>query len=240
MKVAILTTETLHHTYFIESLLKNGLQLKVFIETKPQCSPPFESWHPYESSRDAYESELWFEGKQSIKIEQITNPLKFVSLNDQAAVNAIADYDADIGFVFGTGKLKEQLIKVGPRHLLNLHGGDPRGYRGLDSHLWAIYHSDYQSLITTLHYVDSNLDTGPIVMQCQISMNKALRLHKLRSINTELCIKMALIAIHSLEALDWLPSTNQQKMGRYYSSMSAELKDVCYRKLEHLANNFKE
>ena len=237
MKVAILTTETLHHAYFIKSLLEIGIDLRVFIETQPRCTPTFKSWHRYEDHRDIYESDLWFNSQESIKISNFTNPHSFISLNEQPAVKAISEYNADLGIVFGTSILKKKIIEAGPKHLLNLHGGDPQGYRGLDSHLWAIYHNDYKSIITTLHYIDHGLDTGPIVMQSQIQMNKDLRLHKLRSVNTELCLEMAKLAIHSLDKSRWLPSIAQHRKGRYYSSMPAELKDQCVIKLRNYVNS---
>ena len=43
---------------------------------------------------------------------------------------------------------------------INLHGGDPEKYRGLDSHLWSIYHEDWASLVSTLHVVSKDLDAG--------------------------------------------------------------------------------
>jgi methionyl-tRNA formyltransferase len=142
------------------------------------------------------------------------------------ARESLAGWGADLVVSFGTGLIGAELIAAVPR-LLNLHGGNPEEYRGLDTHLWAIYHRDFANLVTVLHEVDADLDTGALVGQAAV---EAEQLHELRARNTERCVELTVGAAASLAALGSLPSRPQVRRGRYYSFMPAVLKDVCVRR----------
>jgi len=83
--------------------------------------------------------------------------------------------------VFGTGVLRAEVLEVQPRKTLNLHGGDPEEYRGLDTHLWAIYEEKFSALVTTLHRVDKGIDTGEIVERTALRLKKSMELFQLRA-----------------------------------------------------------
>jgi methionyl-tRNA formyltransferase len=123
-----------------------------------------------------------------------------------------------------------ELISIPSKACLNLHGGAPEYYRGLDSHLWAIYHNDFKNLITTLHYVEPTLDTGKIVFEKKLNITKDITIEKLRILNTDACISMSAMAISTLSKNYNLPSRVQSKTGRYYSFMPATLKEICVSK----------
>jgi methionyl-tRNA formyltransferase len=139
-------------------------------------------------------------------------------------------------FVFGTGRISDDVRTSAARACLNLHGGSPEFYRGLDSHLWAMYHDDFDNVVTTLHHVDADLDTGDIVFQERLTFEPTTGLHEVRSINTRSCVGLALLAVHALSSLGRLPARRQFQRGRYYSFMPAALKDICAEKLRrHLS-----
>ena len=111
--------------------------------------------------------------------------------------------------------------------MVNLHGGNPEEYRGLDSHLWAIYHNEFINLITVLHLVDSNLDTGDIVETSNIELFAGMDIKALRKINTEICLNITIKALSNYEKNNIFDSRPQLKIGRYYSFMPSVLKDSC-------------
>src|SRR3954451_18494031 len=61
VRVAVLTTDTTHHTYFVWQLAERGLLDSVVLETR-SLSAPFETHHPFEEERDAYERETLLAG----------------------------------------------------------------------------------------------------------------------------------------------------------------------------------
>ena len=132
----------------------------------------------------------------------------------------------DIIIVFGTSRLRKGVIDVLPNAIYNLHGGDPQHYRGLDSHLWAIYHRDFDGLETTLHQLNGELDDGAIVAKRSLQITKGMKLHELRSANTEACVELVTDALHFYSKTGRIDSCTQKKKGRYYSFMPAVLKEV--------------
>ena len=230
MRIVLLTTDTPHHTYYAWKIHEVFAWQAIFIETK-SLKPPFNTAHPFEEQRDEYEKhELLKDFSGSM--EQLTATYKVENINDKVCIEKIASLKPQIILVFGTGKISPAIIKLPSLSCLNLHGGDPERYRGLDTHLWAIYHRDFNQLITTLHHVDEELDSGDIVFKANLPINQGLQLHQLRAINTKCCVQLTLLALTGLEKYGWLPSLKQTQIGRYYSFMPAELKEICLKRFQ--------
>ncbi len=160
---------------------------------------------------------------------------EFENLNVENSVLQLQKYAPDVLLVFGTGKLQPDVIKIAPTACLNLHGGNPEFYRGLDSHLWAIYQEDFVNLMSTLHHVDEKIDSGNIVFQSPIPLTPRYPLYQLRSRNTQVCLEMTLRALKMLSTGEPLPAHKQQYRGKYYSFMPSTLKEECVQKFERLA-----
>ena len=228
MKVVLLTTDTIHHTYFAWKLNEVFPLHAVFLETKGVI-PHFETFHPFEALRDAYERETLLKDFDGT-INDVTDTRNFESMNSEKCVFALQVLKPDIVIVFGTGKLYMSIISIPSVSCLNLHGGNPERYRGLDTHLWSIYHNDFRDLVTTLHHVDADLDTGDIVLQSELSFESNAQLYQMRAINTKVCINLSLVSLNTLHLIGCLPSRKQVSCGRYYSFMPSVLKTDCVRK----------
>jgi methionyl-tRNA formyltransferase len=227
MRVVILTTQTPHHAYFIREIGARHPNVLVLEETRA-AMPPFPTFHPFEAERDAYERDSWFEGADP-RLKDLAETETFASLNDETAVRRLAAHRPDVAMVFGTGRLSRAAIAACPDGMINLHGGDPQEYRGLDTHLWAIYHGDFEGLVTTLHRVAPDLDSGDIISRRPIALTRGLKLHQLRRLNTEVCVALVEKALVDFQngALKSMPQTRK---GRYYSFMPDVLKIVCVAK----------
>ncbi len=211
MRIAALTTDTAHHRYWAWRLAEAGLLGGVVLERRHAVAP-FATHHPFEDERDVYEREAlaapaWAEFAAVVEVESVDD----------------ARPDGDLAVSFGTGRIGPALVAEWAGRLLNLHGGDPEDYRGLDTHLWAVYHGDFAGIVTTLHEVDQDLDTGAIVARAPVPL--PAELYELRAANTEVCVELTLRA-----ARERPPATAQRRRGRYYSFMPAVLKDVCVRR----------
>ncbi len=158
--------------------------------------------------------------------------IEFESVNDKNCINLIRSANFDVIVVFGTRRLGGLYFGC-PKQPFQSAWGNPEMYRGLDSHLWAIYHGDLNNLVTTLHYVDSGLDTGDIVVQNNITITQDLRLHEIRAKNTEICVQLTRLAVAECQNDLTPPSRKQQKIGRYYSAMPSCLKEVCLEKFDN-------
>lgn len=227
MKVALLTTDTTHHRYYAWKLAEEFPLASIVVETRP-LEPPFETFHPFESRRDEYEREVLLDGFGGTLADLA--PLHAVE-NVNEAATLLRATPADVVFVFGTGLLLPETIGAA-RACLNLHGGDPEEYRGLDTHLWTVYHADFPALVTTLHHVSEELDRGDVAYREPVPLRRDMPLHELRARNTELCVELSLRALRELAATGSVPRRAQTRRGRYYSFMPAALKDRCVTQFE--------
>jgi len=228
MKVVVLTTESLHHAFFVREIGMRYPLASVLLETA-HSHPPFETRHEFEAVRDEYEKEVWFNNKHS-RIEDFATTHNYPKINASGCVSFLKALAPDVVLVFGTSKLSEEVIAACPQGILNLHGGNPEEYRGLDSHLWAIYHGDFDNLVTTLHRVNPTLDDGDIVSMARLPIHHGMELYELRRWNTEICVRLAVQALDSFSQYGNVLSRPQNRKGRYYSSFPAALKHLCVQK----------
>lgn len=199
--------------------------MRVFCETG-MSNKPAVNLCLFEKKREEWEWETWFQGKKT-SITSLATTETFPSLNTPEALSSFQAARPDVVVVFGTGILKEPVLRVQPERTFNLHGGDPEEYRGLDTHLWAIYERRFAGLATTLHRIDVGIDTGEIVERVRLPLGKKMELFELRAVNTEVCLQMTLRMIQKLSADSGLHSFPQVKRGRYFTSMPSEIKDQC-------------
>ena len=226
MKLVLLTTDTPHHAWYAWKLHERFPLRAVWLERRGVAAR-FPTAHAFEAERDAWERATLLAGWPGF--HELCEVGEADSMNDAPATAALRDLAPEVVVVFGTGRLQPAVIAAPRLACLNLHGGHPEHYRGLDSHLWTIYHGDWDNLVTTLHHVDPGLDTGDIVVQQQLRLTRASRLTELRAANTAACLELTLVALERLATTGTVPSRRQVQRGRYYSFMPAVLKDECLR-----------
>lgn|GEM_PF-526421 len=230
LRIGILTSETPHHARFVQQIAQHHDVVRVF-EERREISADFEVHHLFEDERDALECDAWFEGKRP-SLSDFAEVETFRDLNEPEAVAAMKQAAVDALIVFGTGRLGQEVIDVVPERIVNLHGADPEKYRGLDTHLWAVYHKDFRSLVTTLHRVRAQIDRGGVVMKMPIPLNRGMKLAELRKANTDICVDITLQALEMLRDYGQFISQPQLYVGRSYSFMPAVLKERCRRQFE--------
>ncbi len=230
MRVIVLTTGSLRRRYFVEALVSSFPVAHVFVETGA-LQAPFETFHPFERQSRDYEKKLWFQGN-SPRFGEIAAVEYFDSLNDPMAVKAISDARPDIMIVWGTRKLSDELINVCPDGAFNIHTGDPEQYRGLDAHLWTIYHRQFEALKVTMQRLARELDTGDMIASASIPLSSGMRLFELRSASTQAAVDQVRDAILELRSGKTPASRPLCSVGRYYSFMPRVLKDLCVKRFE--------
>jgi len=178
---------------------------------------------------------FFLKGKE-IKIEDIVDVFETQTVNDKNAFDFIKEKKPDVLIDFGTRKVSPHIIDICPDSIINLHGGDPEKYRGLDSHLWAIYHNDFESLVTSLHLLNVELDDGHVILQAKLPLNKDVKFFMLRKVNTDICIELTLSALDMYKRYNRFISRPQRSKGRYYSFMPSCLKEICLKKYNYYIN----
>ena len=77
------------------------------------------------------------------------------------------------------------------------------------------------------------LDTGDIINQTILPIPRKLSLYALRALNTEICLKLTMKTIQTLNQNGDLFLRPQNQIGRYYSAMPKDLKSMCIQKFEN-------
>lgn len=124
---------------------------------------------------DSGELEIW---GVAISAKLSKHRTKIITLAEQAGipvwVNWIGNYTltADIGFTVGfPRKISIWQQKMCAAGIVNLHFGPLPRYPGSGTVHQALYHRELEYGLT-LHYIDQNLDTGPIISQIWFELTK--------------------------------------------------------------------
>ena len=231
-KLVILSTDTLHHRYFINKILGQNIVINKCIFETQHVEPKFKVGSLFEEEELAFERENFF--KEVDEKLDFNHIISVDSVNSSESYNILNEIKPDFGIVFGTGIIRRHLIELFTDGLLNVHRGISQEYRGLDSDLWAIYHSDFENLGVTIHMVESTLDTGEIILQKQMAIFQNMKIYEIRYYTTLLATEMVIEAIYNYLA-GHLVSHKQEKKGRYYSFMPLVLKKTVAKKFHRFS-----
>jgi methionyl-tRNA formyltransferase len=235
MKILILTTKTDHHLYFANEIKKKFKDVYLIIEKK-KIKFSYKTNHKYFKQRSIFEKKIFFNNKSV----NFLNYKSFEDVNNIKSLCYIKKINPDIIISFGVGLLKQKFLNIfKKKYILNLHGGDPEKYRGLDSILWSLYHKDKSGLITTLHYVSRRFDTGKIIFKKKIKIDHNTSINSIRAFNTLNCVKLSFKFFQYVQKKQRIPKIKQNKIGRYYSAIPSQLIDIAIENLNTIVKKMK-
>lgn len=226
LNILVLTTETPHHVHFVRQLVEAGHHVGALREQ--QVFGTDDDVEGREATRQDYERYRWF-GNNLPTLNDICPTYPAPSVNSIEALTVLRKATCDVAIAFGTGWIRDDALQLLPHERWNLHGGDPQKYRGLDSHLWALYHNDHGAVITTVHTLARELDSGEIIAGSRIDVASAPELHMLRAASTDLAVRLTIGGLAYLEAIGNVARMPQVTAGRYYSALPSTLWDRCAR-----------
>ncbi len=143
---------------------------------------------------------------------------RFDDANDATCVERLTQLAPDVLIVLGTSILREPLLSLPRRHLLNIHGGIVPHYRNVHSDFWAWHNRDYECIGTSIIHVDAGIDTGDLALQDTIAVEPEDTLMTVKQKNLELAGRLATRAVK--QALDGtLPRQPQDRNSRGYYRM---------------------
>lgn len=230
--ILILTTETIHHKYFI-NLISRKFPIKSILFEKKKIKKYNLYKNPFIKEQKIFEKNFFFKNKNT-KIEN--NIIKFYcnNINSKSSYNFLRNNKPDFGIVFGTSKINPRIISLFKDGLINIHRGVISRYRGLDSDYWAIYHNDFKNIGLCVHRVSKKLDAGAIFRCAKLKINKKMKIHQLQAYTTDIATKITIQALKKY-LQNRLVFDKQKKLGRYYSAMPTLLKTLVKKKLERYA-----
>jgi len=216
LKIAILTTNTLHHRYFINSIKKSKINIFKYIFETTFVKPQFTEKNFFKKEENTFEKKNFF--KSVTKNIDEKKVIKLMNINSKKSVQILKKLKIDLGIVFGCRKINQNIIDQFKFGLINIHRGVIQKYRGLDSDLWAILKKDFKNIGVCLHLIDKNLDTGSIIQQKKIKIKKGMKIFHIRYFTTLLATQM-IINLFKKSSKNLRFPKKQTKLGSYYSFM---------------------
>ena len=181
---------------------------------------PNELIFPLQCSRNAADTELI--GFPGIK-ERLEGRLG--ELNDINSESGLARFAATepqlvLSIRYGT-ILRDRVIRIPQRGVLNLHSGRLPDYRGIMATFWALL-NDESHIGTTLHTIDSTgIDAGSILAETTLPVQKERSyLWHVLELYRDGCQSMG-TAVHAIANGDTPATRQQRESGQYFSFPTA-------------------
>jgi len=242
MKILILSTNTKHHTYFINKIAQHndicGIVYERKVLKKDYITGPF-----YDNLADKFEDKFFeddnttTENTYELSKDLQKKVVEVHSVNNRHLQKYIESMNPDLIITFGTGIVKPYIFNIPKWGTINIHRGDIHNYRGLDSDLWAIKNEDFDKINVTLHYVDEDLDTGDILIEGNQPLKDVEEIYQLRYYTTKLATTMMLMVLSLFKTRNKkLTGTKQENLGDYYTAMSLDDKHLT----EDIFNDYKK
>jgi len=223
LKIAILSTDTNHHRYFINSIEKEGIKISKYIFETSFVKTKFKKSNFFKKEENDYEKKNFFKNLSSnLKKNKL---IKVKNINSKFSLAILKKNKFDIGIVFGCRKIKQNIIDLFNHGLINIHRGVINKYRGLESDLWALFFKDFNNIGVCLHFINSDLDTGDVIGQKKIKIKKNMKIYHIRYYTTILATSMIIDLIKkNFKQLKF--ARKQKKFGKYFSFMPHHKKNI--------------
>ena len=232
MRISIFTTDTKHHRYliqYIDNKFPNEI-CSIIFENRPQIERQYETGPFFDIEKDEYEEkffeEIPYEYSKNLKTKIYMVP----NINSKYVSTLIKSTEPDIGVCFGTGLIKPYIFNIPKWGTMNIHRGSISKYRGLDSHLWALYNKDFNELGITVHYIDDTLDTGDILGIKYMILKNIKYIYSMRHESTVISTKIVIDLLDKFkQSNSKLKGKVQQNLGKYYTAISLENKYTAFK-----------
>ncbi len=178
-KITLITGPGLNHRYFVNRLNREFPIERVFIEevTYPNFTASSqkhqEAWEWFFRRRKEYEentfadSESWTRKNQPKII-----PIPTGQLNSTDTLKFLQAQQPEIIILFGSSLIGREIMECFPNRIINLHVGLSGEYRGSSCNFWPIYDGRLDCLGATLLKINAGIDTGEILAQETIEIEK--------------------------------------------------------------------
>lgn len=137
------------------------------------------------------------------------------TINDPAVLEAMTRLGPEVVLVFGTCILRRPILEAFEGRFINLHLGLSPYYRGSGTNFWPLVNREPEYVGATIHFLDSEIDTGPVIAHVRPPIEKSDGPHDIgnRAIR-EGAVMLARVA--SAHARGGVRSQPQVERGRLY------------------------
>ena len=171
MKIVILTSNSLRHKFFANTLASYADDALIISECKSSIvnySDVSDDITAHFKLRDETEKKFF---PNNDFFNNKTLPIIYKELNLDHVFQSIKNFAPDLMFIFGSYIVKEPLLSLlPPNHTINLHLGLSPYYRGSGTNFWPFVNNELQYLGSTILHLDAGIDTGDIICHVRPSI----------------------------------------------------------------------
>lgn len=177
LRVALIRGDDYHNLY-LERLLAHRLGL-VSVVSEPGSAQRKSIWRrrrwvdalaaEYHRARravlgkDRFRRRYFDPAHDGFASPALPHPLVVDDVNDERVAARVRDASADICIITCTTRLRSETIQRIGVPIINIHGGHLPDYRGCHCFFTAISDQRFDAIGSTIHFVDSGLDTGDLI-----------------------------------------------------------------------------
>jgi folate-dependent phosphoribosylglycinamide formyltransferase PurN len=110
--------------------------------------------------------------KKELIIPEIENLVRIDSVNSESGRDELRKINPKIVVVNGTRIIGKETLQCVGAKFINMHAGITPLYRGVHGGYWALAESKPNLVGTTVHFVDTGIDTGNIIGQAFFEVEK--------------------------------------------------------------------
>ena len=169
--------------------------------------------------RIAIEKKYFGENSNSKDYQYNEHVLYTYDINSLEVSEFIKKRSPDLIVVCGSNIIQPKIFTLAPLGAINIHSGITPDYRCANPVEWALYKKDFNKVGVTIHFIDEGIDTGDVIYQKTVKIEKGDTISSIyckNTINGAVLMKKAIddIALGKLKI--WSPDT---KKGNKYLSI---------------------
>ncbi|MGI6387364.1 MAG: formyltransferase family protein [Desulfomonilia bacterium] len=169
IRAAILTSNSLRHQYFVQSICRyfnvrvvlQEPKKNYYVELKEESQL---ARNHFTKLTEAEENEF----SERIIFDNLPEVSTVEDINSEELINDILNDGVTTIFLFGTAILKKSWLNAFPQRIINLHLGLSPYYRGTASLFWPFVHGELECVGTTIHLAVEKVDAGAILERVKI------------------------------------------------------------------------
>jgi len=218
------------HLYFAAEVLKAFPEARLIIERYPKnkvenyakdpCEVLNKHFQDVQLAEDQY-FDRYLQENESLLKDKLLLEVEKGQINEPHVFETIKGFCPRFIAINATSILRGSILEYPDWVIANHHAGLCQYYRGSGNNVWPFVHTQLDKIGVTIHYVDSGLDTGEIILQGRPSWSKGDNTHtigcKCAIVGAQLMIK----TIKEYEKKGFTPKFSQEK----YSPALCKKKD---------------
>ncbi len=164
--------------------------------------------------------------------------IRVKDLNGADSVFFLKRHKPDLVAFTGGGMIRKQVFNASGLGVFNVHMGILPPYRGMDVVEWPVLEGRHKDvgLGVTLHFMDSGVDTGPIIAAQRVPIKKGDTFERLRARYEGAMLELMMMGVRMARDGDLRPEVQSKDDGQQYFVMHPRLRHIAEKRLANIVS----